>query len=188
MPARRLSMFAIVALCSLQALAEGSADRLSSMAGTWDVTQRMWPSPGAEAISLAPAIAERRLVRGTYLEEVMTPASDGQPGSFSRNAFINFNPVSSKYEYTSLDSRAPQLMVEQSERVADPARSGELKLKGSSFTAPQWGNAKNVRFTYRLTLGAIENNQQTVRLYLTPQTVLPKKEFLAFEYVYSKRQ
>ena len=118
----------------------------------------------------------------------MTPATDGQPGSFSRNAFINFNPVSSRYEYTSLDTRAPQLMVEQSERVADPGRPGELKLQGSSFTAPQWGNAKNVRFTYRLTLGAIENDQQTVRLYLTPQTVLPKKEFLAFEYVYSKRQ
>ena len=108
MPARRLSLFATVALCSLQALAEGSGDRLSSMAGTWDVTQRMWPAPGAEAISLPPAIAERRLVRGTYLEEVMTPATDGQPGSFSRNAFINFNPVSSKYEYTSLDTRAPE--------------------------------------------------------------------------------
>jgi len=26
-----------------------------------------------------------------------------------------------------------------------------------------------------------------VQLHLTPETVLPKKEFLAFEYVYSKR-
>jgi hypothetical protein len=28
---------------------------------------------------------------------------------------------------------------------------------------------------------------QTVQLYFTPQSVLPRKEFLAFEYVYSRR-
>lgn len=37
-----------------------------------------------------------------------------------------------------------------------------------------------------LNKGAVD--KQTVQLYLTPQKVLPKKEFLAFEYVYSQRQ
>ena len=56
------------------------------------------------------------------------------------------------------------------------------------FVAPEWGSAKNVPFNYRLTIGRIEVGKQTVQLYLTPQKVLPKKEFLAFKYVYSQPQ
>jgi hypothetical protein len=33
----------------------------------------------------------------------------------------------------------------------------------------------------------IENNRQTVRLYLTPQFGANAKEFLAFEYVYTRQ-
>ena len=78
-------------------------------------------------------------------------------------------------------------MVEQSGPIASGASATELKLQGGSFLAPEWGSAKNVQLKYRLTMGAIKGNQQTVRLFLAPQTVLPKTEFLAFEYVYTKR-
>jgi len=39
--------------------------------GTWDVRQRMWPGPGTEAIDLPRAIAHRRLIGDTILEEQM---------------------------------------------------------------------------------------------------------------------
>jgi hypothetical protein len=77
-------------------------------------------------------------------------------------------------------------MIEQSLPVPQAVVATELKLQGRSFLAPEWGSLKNVRFKYRLTISAIEANRQTVRLFLTPQTVLPKTEFLAFEYVYTK--
>lgn len=159
------------------------------MTGTWDVQQRMWPGPQEDPIALPPGVAQRRLIGNMYLEEVMRPVDDrsGQPGSFNRHALLNYNPVTSRYEYTSLDTRGPQLMVELSLPIAPGENASDLKLQGGSFLAPEWGSAKNVRFKYRLTIGAVKENQQTVRLFLTPQTVLPKTEFLAFEYVYTKR-
>ena len=65
---------------------------------------------------------------------------------------------------------------------------GEIKLAGTRFVAPRWGEATNVAFTYRLTIGEIENDRQVVRLYLTPQAGESPKEFLAFEYIYTRQR
>jgi len=172
-----------------QSLAQDSAGLLTQMVGTWEVQQRMWPGPKAKPIALPAAIAQRRLIRDMYLEEIMRLVDDRpeQPGSFNRHALLNYNPVTSRYEYTSLDTRGPQLMVERSLPIAPGASASELKLQGGSFLAPEWGSAKDVRFRYRLTIGAIKENQQTVRLFLTPETVLARTEFLAFEYVYTRK-
>lgn len=37
-------------------------------------------------------------------------------------------------------------------------------------------------------MGGIENDQQVVQLYLTPESAENAKEFLAFEYVYTRRK
>lgn len=179
----------LVSIWSSYSLAQSPTQLLRNMAGTWDVQQRMWPGPKADPVNLPAAVAERRLVRDTYLEEVMQPADSPAPqsGAFSRHALMNYNPVTSRYEYTSIDTRGPQVMFEQSPRVAPGTGAAELKLQGGSFLAPEWGNAKNVRFRYRLTIGPVKQDKQIVRLFLTPETVLPKNEFLAFEYVYSRR-
>jgi hypothetical protein len=189
MPILRALSLLVFSVSSSCVLAQNPPELLSNMTGTWDVQQRMWPGPKANAVNLPPAVAERRLVRDTYLEETMHPADDraDQSGGFTRHALLNYNPVNSRYEYMSLDSRAPQLMLEQSLPVVSGPTAAELKLQGGSFLAPEWGSSKNVRFKYRLTIGTIREGKQTVRLYLTPQTVLPKVEFLAFEYVYTKR-
>jgi hypothetical protein len=181
---------AFAATISAIAVAQEAPTLLQRMAGTWDVQQRMRPGPDAATIDLPSAIARRELIGGKYLEENMQPANGEatQSAFFHRNAFLNYNSVTKRYEYTSLDTRAPQLMMEVSV-PADPQRvpAAELKLKGGVFLAPEWGNAKNVPFRYRLSIGEIENDRQTIRLYLTPQAVLPRKEFLAFEYVYTRR-
>jgi hypothetical protein len=116
-----------------------------------------------------------------------TSSEATQSASFRRNAFLNYNAVTKRYEHTSLDTRAPQLMIETSPRVDPQPPSEELKLQGGVFVAPEWGSAKNVAFKYRLTIGNIKDGRQTVQLYLTPQRVLRNKEFLAFEYVYTRR-
>ena len=180
----------LMAFASATSTAQNAPQLLKDMEGTWQVKQRMWPSPGAQGVDLPPAIARRQLIDGKYLEEVMELAqgSAGQPESFRRNAFLNYNAVTKRYEYTSLDTRAPQLMTETSLRVDPKVIPIELKLQGGMFVAPEWGSAKNVPFKYRLTISRINGGKQIVQLYLTPQKILPKKEFLAFEYVYSQRQ
>ena len=185
---RLLAVILVVAWPN-HSVAQSHSELLSRMTGTWEVQQRMWPDPKKDPVTLPAAIAQRRLIQDAYLEEVMQSVDDrpGQPGSFNRHALLNYNPVTSRYEYTSLDTRGPQLMVERSLPIAPEASASDLRLQGGSFLAQEWGSSKNVRFRYRLSIGAIKGNQQIVRLFLTPETVLPKTEFLAFEYVYTKR-
>jgi hypothetical protein len=159
---------------------------IQQMAGTWNVRQRMWAGAGADATDMPPAIAHRRLVEGVFLEEVMESAEKGGAEPFTRTSYFNYNAVSRRYEYFSLDSRVPQMMNERSESSgpAEPGKDG-IKLYGGRFVAPRWGDATNVGFTYRLTMGEIQDDRQTVHLYLTPRT---GREFLAFEYVYTRQR
>ena len=176
-----------VALTPLPVMAQDDPSALlQSMAGTWSVEQRMWAASGAEATTLPAAIAERRLVDGKFLEESMKPVglAPGSPGFFTRTAVFNYNSVNKKYEYFSIDTRAPQAMNETGPTVPRPVGLSEIRLSGGTFVAPEWGPAKNVRFKYRLSIGAVDNNRQVVKLYLTPQSSLPPKEFTGFEYVY----
>lgn len=166
--------------------AESVTPLLQEMIGTWDVRQRMWPGPNSQAINLPPAVAHRRVVEWAYLAEVMVPAPGSKQQSFTRTAYINFNPVSRRYEYFSIDNRAPQQMHYRSAQQVTSG-AGPIKLRGDVFAAPQWGEFRNTAFGYRLVLGEVKDNQQVVRLYLTPQSGEKRKEFMAFEYVYTRR-
>jgi Protein of unknown function (DUF1579) len=186
MIAIRIFVLLSLGVCATPSFAASPSELLNAMTGTWQVQQRMWQSAKAEPTSLPAAIAQRKLVQNAYLEEEMLP----QPGSaepFTRRAVFNYNAVTSRYEYASLDTRAPQLMVEQSQPASGSPSSAEIRLQGGSFLAPEWGTARNVRFKYRLTISPIDGNQQTVRLYFTPESGSPKTEFVAFEYIYTKQ-
>jgi hypothetical protein len=171
--ARILWFVALSSVAHAQSAPPNTASKTSAptlmqqMVGTWKVQQRMWLGFGADAIHLPPATARRSLMAGGFLQEIMEPAKKSGKESFIRTAYFNFNAVSQQYEYFSLDSRAPQMMNERSDKAEEPSKSGraEIKLNGGSFVAPQWGEAKNVAFTYRLTISAIKNNRQAVQLY-----------------------
>jgi Protein of unknown function (DUF1579) len=188
-----LRLLVFTALCTClpvtSAVAQTAPALLQNMTGTWNVEQKMWPGSGAAAVQLPPGVAQRHLIDGKYLEESMQSSTlaQGQPGFFVRNAILNYNAVNKQYEYFSIDTRAPQAMSEKSLPTEVSIESKELKLSGGTFVAPEWGPAKNVRFKYRLTVSAVQDGRQTVELYLTPQSVLPKKEFLAFEYKYVRQ-
>lgn len=109
------------------------------------------------------------------------------PEPFTRTAYFNYNAVNQQYEYFSLDSRAPQMMNEQSKAGEGQGNDG-IALYGGRFVAPRWGEATNVAFLYRLTVGLVEKDRQVVQLYLTPQSGASAKEFLAFEYVYTRQR
>ncbi|MBV9182504.1 MAG: DUF1579 family protein [Acidobacteria bacterium] len=160
------------------------------MAGEWKVAQQMWPGPGQEAQSLPPAVAHRRLIGKTILEESMelAPGAKGQP--FTRMSYFDYNTVGRQYEYFSIDSRAPQMMNERGSfsKSHDQRGNEPLSLWGDIFVAPQWGNTANAAFRYRIVIGPINENGQSIRLYLTPVSAQPGDEFLAFEYLYTRPQ
>lgn len=164
---------------------------IREMVGTWDVQQRMWPARDVEPIPLSRAIAHRQMIAQVFLQEVLTPVPAAAGESFTRIAYINYNAVNRQLEYVSLDTRAPQLMTEKSEQTdawSILREQHHITLNGGSFVAPEWGPSKNATFGYRLVLGAVQRGQQTVRLYLTPQSQDGAREFLAFEYVYTRRR
>ena len=159
------------------------------MVGTWEVQQRMWPASGAEPINLPAARAHRHLVGAMFLDEVMELAPGSKEQAFTRHAVFNYNAVNQQYEYFSIDTRGPQMMMEKTVEAGDRGTAkSAVKLYGESFVAPEWGEARNVAFRYRLEVGAIEKDRQSVRLYLTPLSGEKPKEFLAFEYIYIRRR
>lgn len=165
---------------------QNAAPLLAQMVGTWDVQSRTWPAAGSEPIALEPAIAIRTLVSNAYLQEIMESISKSDKSAFTRTSYINYNAVSGLYEYFSVDTRAPQQMnYQSSKREIDD--TSQVKFNGGEFVAAKWGDAINVAFNYRLTLENVTNNSQTVHLYLTPSSGNNKKEFRAFEYIYTKR-
>ena len=163
---------------------------IQQMIGVWDVRQRMWPGGAAKAIDLPTAVAHRIVIGSTILQEVMTLAPQSGEAPFTRVAYFDYNAVNRQYEYFSLDTRAPQMMNERSAAAVVRGKSqhrGSLTLQGGRFVAPQWREAKNVPFGYRIVVGPVEKDQQAVRLYFTPQSGANTKEFLAFEYVYTRK-
>jgi Protein of unknown function (DUF1579) len=164
---------------------------IERMAGTWNVAEQMWPGPDAAAVTLPPAVARRRLVGGAFLQEVMEAASNAKADRFTRVAYLDYNAVDQQYEYVSLDTRAPQVMVEKTYALdarGAAAGDGPLTLYGGSFVAPRWGAFVNAAFRYRLVVGPVANGRQVVQLYLTPLAATPAREFLAFQYVYTRRR
>lgn len=156
---------------------------LQKMTGTWSVKEWMWPGPHANPVGLPDAIAYRRLIDGRFLEERMI----GPPRSadaFTRISFLDYNSMSGRYEYFSIDTRLPQMM---NERSSGPTMTqGMIELDGGIFVAPRWGSTANVPFRYRILVGPVQGGSQTVELYLTPLPAGHTQGFLAFKYIYTR--
>jgi Protein of unknown function (DUF1579) len=161
---------------------------IEQMQGTWDVQERMWTGSGAAAIDLPAAVAHRRLIGHAFLEEVMERAPQAQGDTFTRVSYFNYNAINQQYEYFSIDTRAPQMMFERTYAAGTLNNEIGITLYGGSFVAPRWGKATNVAFRYRIKIGGVQQKRQIVQLYLTPLSAEGTKEFLAFEYVYTRRQ
>jgi hypothetical protein len=158
------------------------------MAGSWTVEEWMWLGANSAAVQLPAAVAERRLIADSFIQETMS-APAGARDPFSRISYFGYNPVNRQYEYFSLDTRAPQMMNERSSDATGTASgSSGINLLGGMFVAPQWGDTKNAVFRYRLVVGPIQDDRQEVDLYLTPLLAADQPEFLAFKYVYTRRR
>lgn len=156
---------------------------LRTAVGIFDVRSQLWPQAGAEPIA-TNAVARRRMVDDMYLEEVMEPGP-GASEPFSRICYLDFNPLSRRWEYVSLDTRIPaQLMYELSNDDHLGDRSAVV-LHLPVFSLPGWGatvTGQSVRQRREIVLA--DPDRQEVRQYWT----LPDApEYLAVEYLYTRR-
>jgi hypothetical protein len=87
--------------------------------GTWDVTITSWEGPGAAPVVLSGLVAERRMI-GPMLEEVLQPVAGASEKSFSRADFLTFNRLEGRWQYMSMDGRAPDGMMTAYSLDADP--------------------------------------------------------------------
>lgn len=83
---------------------EGTA--LAARTGLWDVVETSWPQPGAAPEIIRGQVAERRMV-GLYLQETLHPPGDASASKVSRIDYLGFNRVTGRWEYLSMDTRAP---------------------------------------------------------------------------------
>jgi hypothetical protein len=160
------------------------------MAGTWDVRASMWLASGTKPMTLS-AVADRHIVGDGLLEEVMTPAPGSGTPAFTRVALLGHNDVNGNYEYVSWDTRAPQMMYQTSHSIGIP---GEARDSGAiwfyldgSFVVPRWGTERNVAFRHRLVMEP-GKDRQVLRLYWRRLSGEPASEFLATEYVYTRKK
>ncbi len=81
-------------------------EALARMAGLWDVTETVWASPGAAPVTTSGLVAERRMV-GSMLQEFVHTSSDRSAASIKRIDYLTFNRVEARWDYVSMDMRAP---------------------------------------------------------------------------------
>lgn len=80
--------------------------QLRALEGTYDVTAKMWPAPGADPIVTTDLIAERKMI-GSYLQEILRPAPGSDMPEFQRIDYMNFDRVEGRWKYVSMDTRLP---------------------------------------------------------------------------------
>ena len=165
-------------------------DLLRGMVGTWNVGSRMWTGPGAQPMSLPPAVATRRLIGDVFLEEVMTPAAGAEGPPFTRIAYLDYNDVNHRYEWISMDTRAPQMMYERGLDAATTGPAREIRaisLHLDFFVLPQWGKTTSAAFRQRRVI-EVGQDRQVTRQYWTQLSGVEAEEFLAMEYVYTRKR
>lgn len=79
---------------------------LKQRIGSWDVTETVWNAPGTSPITTTGLVADRRMM-GSMLQELLRPAADASARAVKRIDYLTFNRAEGRWEYVSMDLRAP---------------------------------------------------------------------------------
>ena len=163
-------------------LERGPEDQLlTKRKGTWNVVMTMQPAPDAKPIVVKGIIAERTMV-GLYLQETMRPA-DARLPDFKRFAYLTYNKVEARWQYTSMDTRAPVGVMFAKSYGQQPA--SELTLHFEGFALPGFGPEVEGRFLRARHVVSWESETRDVtRQYWT---AVGGQEWLAVQYEFTRR-
>lgn len=117
--------------------AGAEARALATQVGTWDVVETVWATPDAKPV-ITKAVAVRRMI-GAFLEEVLHPADDASDAAIGRIDYLHFNRVEGRWNYVSMETRAPVGVMTANSFERDPAENIEVVF--SPFALPGDGAA-----------------------------------------------
>jgi hypothetical protein len=83
---------------------------LEGRVGLWDVTETIWPAPGATPIKSTGLVAERVMI-GSLLQEFLRPPADTARTAVKRTALLCYNRLDGRWDYLSFDTRDPVGMM-----------------------------------------------------------------------------
>jgi hypothetical protein len=156
---------------------------IASQVGVWDVTETVWASPGAPPV-VTKGVAVRRMI-GSLLEETMHPANDMSDQAVSRIDYLSFNRLEGRWNYVSMDVRAPVGIMTANSFERDPVR--RIRLTFLPFAMPAKGPA---------VIGQLLRMDEVIETLSTDETrkdqhFIPAdgtgREWLAHRYVYVRR-
>lgn len=102
---------------------------LAQRAGTWDVVETLWNSPGAAPTTIR-GVAERRMIR-YFLQETLRPVSGAD---VSRMDYLSFHRIEGRWKYVSMDTRDPVgIMAAWSSGRGEP---GTIRITFAPFAVP----------------------------------------------------
>ncbi|MGH8782333.1 hypothetical protein [Paraburkholderia sp.] len=115
---------------------EGTA--LAARTGRWDVVETLWSRPGAAPEIVRGQVAERRMV-GLYLQEVLHSPGDASDSNVNRIDYLGFNRVTGRWEYLSMDTRAPVGLMPAWSFDHDPV--DRIRVQFEPFAIPGGGTS-----------------------------------------------
>jgi hypothetical protein len=114
---------------------EGRA--LAAQTGVWDVIETVWATPDARPI-VSKGVAVRRMI-GPLLEETLYqgavhPESDLSEKAINRIDYLSFNRLEGRWNYVSMDVRAPVGIMTANSFDRDPV--GHIQVTFLPFAFP----------------------------------------------------
>ena len=162
------------------------AQALVRRIGTWDVTITSWDGPGAAPAVRTGLVAERRMI-GPMLEEVLQPTAGTAGAAFSRADFLTFNRLEGRWQYMSMDSRAPVGLMSAWSLDADPEQ--RVSMSFLPFSVPNITGASAVGQMFRMEQVILRQDadHEVKEQYFTAAGSAPTK-WLGNRYSYTRRK
>lgn len=167
-----------------RALQPGPEDRqLARRAGTWNVVMTLRPTADARPIVVNGLIAERAMV-GLYLQETMRPAPGSNLPDFRRMAYLTYNKVESRWQYSSMDTRAPVGIMFAKSYADQP--EGDITMYFDGFALPGFGPELEGRYLRaRHVVKRDGDDHDVAEQYWTP---VGGREWLAVKYEFTRKR
>jgi hypothetical protein len=156
-------------------------EALAQRVGRWAVTMTFRPTPEAEPVIDDDIIADRTMIGGIYMQEIMRPSDGSATPNFRRIAYLSWNRLNDRYDHVSLDTRYPRIMDYTNFGVDG---SNEITFYIERFVDPGFGPELEGRgMRMRQVVSFDGPDTETVRQYWTPPG---GGEWLVVEYRYRR--
>ena len=150
--------------------------------GTWDVTETVWDRPGAAPHVATGLVAERRMI-GSMLEETLRSITD--PTKILRIDYLTFNRVERRWEYVSMETRAPVGMMTAQSYGRDRDDHILIVFQPFALAGPEQ-TVTGQMLRMRQEIIAQGPDRQSKDQYFTPADGTTD-EWLAHRYAYARR-